>query len=101
MNTLNNAIVFLLNAVEQNSLLSIICSTTGILRPLVDYQSISRFLNGENRFCFSDLIIPLSFYNLSKYFPIEKHNNIGPDNTIFLNGKNKFINLGECFGTLP
>ncbi len=99
MNTLNNAIVFLLNAVEQKGLLSVVCSITGIYPlPLVAYQSVSRLLNGGNRFYFSDFVIPFSFFTLSKYYPIEKHNNTRPDKKIILTGKNKFINFGECLG---
>ena len=90
MNTLNNAIAFLL---------SVICNVTGIYPlSLVAYQSVSRLLNGGNHFNFSDFVFPLSFYTLSKYYPIEKHNNTIPDKKIILTGKNKFIILGEFLG---
>ncbi len=93
MSTLNNAIVFLLNAVEQKRLLNVISCITGIYpHPLVAYQSVSRLFNGGNHFYFSVFVFPLSFYT------IEKHNNTRPDKTIFLTGKNKFINFGECLG---
>ncbi|RLD40439.1 MAG: hypothetical protein DRI89_12025 [Bacteroidetes bacterium] len=99
MNTLNNPIVFLLNAVEQKGLLSVICRITGVYPlPLVAYQSVSRLLNGGNHFNFSDFLFPLGFFTLSKYYLIEKHNNTRLDKTLFLTGKNKFINFGEFLG---
>ncbi len=100
MNTLNNAIVFLLNAVAQKGLLSVISCIIDIYPPpsLVACQSISLFLNRGKRFYFSDFVFPLSFYTLSKYYPIEKHNNTIPDKKIILTGKNKFIILGEFLG---
>ncbi len=92
MNTLKSIIIFLLNAVEQKSLLSVISCITGIYPPpLVTHQSVSRLLNGVNRLYFLDFLILLRFYTLAKYNPLEKHNNTNPNKTMFLIGKNKFI----------
>jgi len=94
MNALTQIVVLLTNSIT-SSLFAL------YPLPFVVHQSVSRLLNAGIHFYFSDFVFPLSFYTLSKYYPIEKHNNTIPDKKIILTGKNKIINFGEFLGHSP
>ena len=91
MNALTQIVVLLTNSIT-------FCLFVLYPLPFVVHQSVSRLLNAGIHFYFSDFVFPLSFYTLSKYYPIDKHNNTRPEKIIILTGKNKFIRLGELLG---
>ncbi len=91
MNALTQIVVLLTNSITS-------CLFALYPLPFVVHQSVSRLLNAGIHFYFSDFVFQLSFYTLSKYYPIDKHNNTRPEKIIILTGKNKFISLGELLG---